>query len=525
MDEKLKTAQQIASTILNRFDKSLSKGESYTDSDEYKNIIKYVSADDKFIPDNPEYDKDFYINKITNILLKPDNEFILVFAGKNMCCLPSNDCCFTNDIYELIEEDVKSSSLEDLITRMECNEDFLLNFYENLADEGLIPRNSEFGFDEDSGELIEEYSFIEKKFAEIITDDLLAKFKDAFIEELKNDYTYQEDAEINERDFCNEYLKSIDFFKNHDFIIMGSEMGWRNLSGYKATQAEDFNDILEAVTGDYDFTANFNYNTWENILSARISTHDSPTGEFYTIIPADNITYLDRYNPQLFNDVLKLSLYDDDVREMMNSTDEIYEKYINFISKLEMNEIIKNWDHFTYDTYDDICIYNENKLPEQFILEHLREFDENAIVASGKYSDEFLEQLDLDVDWSTVSEKWNLKEDVIEKYRDNLYWYYFSHQDFSIDFMKKHVDYIRWDQHHRLENIDKELAGMIESRIDWAAFYEYHSENEITKNFMSKLSNDSLNKLSKCMKSDKITEAVNEIISSRISQNSGMRSR
>ena len=79
-----------------------------------------------------------------------------------MCCLPSNDCCFTNDIYELIEEDVKSSSLEDLITRMECNEDFLLNFYENLADEGLIPRNSEFGFDEDSGELIEEYSFIEK---------------------------------------------------------------------------------------------------------------------------------------------------------------------------------------------------------------------------------------------------------------------------------------------------------------------------------------------------------------------------
>lgn len=77
------------------------------------------------------------------------------------------------------------------------------------------------------------------------------------------------------------------------WYITGENMGWRNLSGYKYLQADNAKDLIYGIVPDCDYSLTI----WNDKkgYKAKLSHHDSPTGETYYIKPISSNTYY-KYN-------------------------------------------------------------------------------------------------------------------------------------------------------------------------------------------------------------------------------------
>lgn len=96
------------------------------------------------------------------------------------------------------------------------------------------------------------------------------------------------------------------------YLIIGSHMGWRNLTGYKLTDSiEDGEDIVSSLHGRYEYTAEISREDDKPYLNATVWTHDAPTGESYVIIP---MSWVEKaLKSDIGDKIKKISLSDSDV--------------------------------------------------------------------------------------------------------------------------------------------------------------------------------------------------------------------
>ena len=80
--------------------------------------------------------------------------------------------------------------------------------------------------------------------------------------------------------------------KAHDgnaWRVIGKELGWRKLNGYKYTLADTATKLLQAMLPETDCTISvYNY---KNGYQVQASHHDAPMGESYFVTPCALSTY------------------------------------------------------------------------------------------------------------------------------------------------------------------------------------------------------------------------------------------
>lgn len=172
--------------------------------------------------------------------------------------------------------------------------------------------------------------------------------EDADVEEITNNYYYEANHELQEKfannivdkvadammedtDWCNETEREIYEHLDEELrkegllkkpepcLIFVENMGWRNLYGHKLTHdISEGKELVDNLHGDYEYTAEIYHEDNKPYLNAIVSSHDSPTGEFYTIIP------MSWMKEALHSDIKKrienAMLIDDDVRDEVRET-------------------------------------------------------------------------------------------------------------------------------------------------------------------------------------------------------------
>ncbi len=78
-------------------------------------------------------------------------------------------------------------------------------------------------------------------------------------------------------------MSYFDQYSGETFSVIGTNMGWQNRTGQKDVEVRDGMDLFKAIEVNSDFNVRF----WRDsddkpgVYHARISHHDSPTGEYY----------------------------------------------------------------------------------------------------------------------------------------------------------------------------------------------------------------------------------------------------
>lgn len=85
----------------------------------------------------------------------------------------------------------------------------------------------------------------------------------------------------------SEYMEVKDY--SGYWHIEGRKMGWRNRSGFKYAQAELGIELIQAIIPDTDVTGVMDF--YEDKIELKLSHHDSPMGEYYTIKPVSEKVY------------------------------------------------------------------------------------------------------------------------------------------------------------------------------------------------------------------------------------------
>ena len=91
--------------------------------------------------------------------------------------------------------------------------------------------------------------------------------------------------------------------KNEPYLVLGSNMGWQHLSGYKIGEVNSGEDIIDMLHGDYDFSATLYHEEGKHYLTAKVGSHDAPMGEGYTIIPATWLKQVLEEDPEIRKEV------------------------------------------------------------------------------------------------------------------------------------------------------------------------------------------------------------------------------
>lgn len=178
---------------------------------------------------------------------------------------------FTNDKSILIRNEIPESIAEraNIINDLEQEE----IFYDELAKHDL----SEYiSFDGHYGDLSQEVQ-------DSINDVMYDVIEDYFMRDYNYDYVI--DSAVNE---FNQSMSDIGLTTSNlaeNFLIYGSNMGWKKLSGYELAKIEDPIDIVEVLERNTDCNVNLYYNPDAKCLSASVTSHDEPLGAYFEIIP------------------------------------------------------------------------------------------------------------------------------------------------------------------------------------------------------------------------------------------------
>lgn len=69
------------------------------------------------------------------------------------------------------------------------------------------------------------------------------------------------------------------------YLFLGSNMGWRQVSGHAIGAVSSGEDIINTLHGNYDYTAKVYWTGGTHFFEATVWHHDAPTGEHYYIVP------------------------------------------------------------------------------------------------------------------------------------------------------------------------------------------------------------------------------------------------
>ena len=128
----------------------------------------------------------------------------------------------------------------------------------------------------------------------------------AFLVDLLENMYYESPYETddiweNEKENAEMMLEDDGFLTNgrEVYVFVGYNMGWRHRSGARIETVESLDDLINAVTGDWDYTISICGGDNGKYLSATVFTHDAPTGESYYMIPAKNIKEVMKENSKI----------------------------------------------------------------------------------------------------------------------------------------------------------------------------------------------------------------------------------
>jgi len=145
-------------------------------------------------------------------------------------------------------------------------------------------------------EFIAEYDFSEYLYNQI---EFFKKDKQEFLVSIlwdeKRDPKSVSDKEIEDH-FYNDYYLQDEHFKDFTYMledeftehigkevrVEGKNMGWRNRTGYKEFTIDNPIDIFREIAPECDLTFKIK-KVSDCKYEIRISHHDSPMGEFYTL--------------------------------------------------------------------------------------------------------------------------------------------------------------------------------------------------------------------------------------------------
>lgn len=132
--------------------------------------------------------------------------------------------------------------------------------------------------DEHLDELLKAYAMDKTAF-----ERLIDKFEDL----LYTDDFFLSDCLSFDKTYGNDMLKEDGFVDGRkEYIILGNNVGWRHSNVAKVTTIDSIQDVIDSVTGNYDFTIEIRRETSEDaFLTVTVSSHDAPMGETYYFVP------------------------------------------------------------------------------------------------------------------------------------------------------------------------------------------------------------------------------------------------
>jgi hypothetical protein len=124
--------------------------------------------------------------------------------------------------------------------------------------------------------------FIDELAKERLSENEEGKTLEEIKEDLYSDYFALEDFYNVEAEKLENYWETKGYF-----VVLGSSMGWRNLSGASAFYSSDTAEFLRGVVGgDFDHHIKLSIDKDKTLVGV-VSSHDSPTGEgrkVYTLL-------------------------------------------------------------------------------------------------------------------------------------------------------------------------------------------------------------------------------------------------
>ena len=78
------------------------------------------------------------------------------------------------------------------------------------------------------------------------------------------------------------HMLGFEGFTGH-WLVEGSNLGWRNRTGWKEFEAETAEELLNEILPNTDWTIQIEIDTIAEEIEIVAYHHDSPTGEFYKI--------------------------------------------------------------------------------------------------------------------------------------------------------------------------------------------------------------------------------------------------
>ena len=220
---------------------------------------------------------------------------------------------YTNDIEKLQEDAAKDYAYSPM--------DYLENLDEDSSHS--IMANIYKALDMEVDKVYQEDINLETLIAGLDLDNekVRSVVADKIYEDMRQDSDLEQTYQDGERENLTETLKSsYNLLKEpENYLLMGSDMGWRQLSGYKLTEIKDADDLIDSLHGDYDYTLDLTKNKNLPYLEAVVYSHDAPTGESYKIVPASYLKDVFDKAPEMKETILKTMKEDDDVEKFVKT--------------------------------------------------------------------------------------------------------------------------------------------------------------------------------------------------------------
>jgi len=263
-------------------------------------------------------------------------------------------------------------------------------FYHNLLGNELY-NSDKFAELRDIGDDIDEAT---KEFFSVINneepsikEDILEKFKSAVEKDAWDDEPLWDMILEGQQENATEILNSKGFLKESEtYLMLGSNINWRNSSGYSLKKVEDLDDMINGVVPDADYTIDITAKENTPYFEAMVYSHDVPTGSHCYFLPEsqwdaligfDKETKTFNQGYEFIKDFMKKDYIGESIKKIFHAKRKEIEMDLEAEKDSTIAEIKEIYDQYIYDSYynDTIEKFEDNGIAGAWdeVCEHLVE--------------------------------------------------------------------------------------------------------------------------------------------------------
>lgn len=322
-------ADRIIDEVISRFvsDKERS---FYNHAGEFKFSRTYIDMTQDLSaggPLPPIADTAEYRNALKGKLLDPENGKFMKRSIETGKLIPNTALLYDSDTSNLIDN------------AMPCDLESLLADMEGFCIEKNVAESLGIDIDEIESPLsdyIMEYcADNEAKKEEVISciQEAIEDYKYSF-----NDPWWQEDEICYMIESCNAFLKE-QGIEQDAYLILGSGMTWRRLSGVKLVEETDsIRDVLDALSINSDYNLCLTFRDGDNMIEGHRYSHDEPTGVSFNIVP---MGWIQEYIKDADNKkhVIQAMYIDDDIQDaVLTACPSIEPEFLELVASHEKKQ-------------------------------------------------------------------------------------------------------------------------------------------------------------------------------------------